>query len=111
MKVSYLAAVSHAASTGSSNATGTQVDPKSRDLLRRTAAIFMGDLSARELYADENSADIKDMMDEISPQYPGLIGGALRNKALGILWAKQDHSLYRERMSDLLNDVPMCVLI
>jgi hypothetical protein len=111
MKVAYLAAVSHAASTGSSNVTGNQVDPKTRDLLRRAAAIFMGDLSARELYADENCAEIKEMMDAISPHHPGLIGGALRNKALGILWAKQDHSVYEERMLDLLHDVPMFVPI
>jgi ABC-type sulfate transport system permease component len=50
-------------------------------------------------------------MDAISLDHPGLIGSALRNKALGILWAKQDHSVYRKRVSDLLNDVPMFVPI
>ena len=71
----------------------------------------MGDLSAWKLYADENRTKIKEMMDAISLDHPGLIGSALRNKALGILWAKQDHSVYQERMSDLLNDVPMFILI
>jgi len=111
MKVAYLAGVSRTAISGTPNATGNPVDPKSRDILRRTAAIFMGDLSARELYAAEHSAEIKETMDAISPHHPGLIGGALRNKALGILWAKQDHSVYEERMSDLLHDVPMFVPI
>jgi hypothetical protein len=111
MKVAYLAAISRTASTGSPNATRNQVDPKTWDLLQCAAAIFMGDLSAQELYADENSAEIKEMMDTISLDHPGLIGGALRNKALGILWAKQDHSVYQKKMSDLLNDVPMFVPI
>jgi len=111
MKVAYLAAVSHSASLGSSNATTNHVDQKTRDVLRCSAAIFMGDLSARELYASENSTAIKNTMEAISPDYPGLIGGALRNKALGILWAEQDHTVYEKKMSDMLHDVPMCVLL
>jgi hypothetical protein len=99
MKVTYLAGVSRTAISGTPNATGNPVDPKSRDILRRTAAIFMGDLSARELYAAEHSAKIKETMDAISPHHPGLIGGALRNKALGILWAKQDHSVLHPHLA------------
>jgi len=113
MKVAYLAsaAVSHSASVGSPADTSTShLDPKTRDVLRRAAAIFMGDLSARELYASENAAEIKNTMDAISPNHPGLIGGALWNKALGILWAEQDHTVYEKKMSDLLSDVPMCAL-
>jgi len=49
-------------------------------------------------------------MEAISPDHPGLIGGALQNKALGILWAEQDHSFYEKKMEDLLHDVPMCDL-
>ena len=110
MKVSYLAAVNHSASVVPPNTTRNHVDPKTRDVLRRAAAIFMGDLSARELYASENATEIKNMMEVISSDYPGLIGGALRNKALGILWAEQDHTVYEKKMLDLLNDVPMYVL-
>jgi len=110
MKVAYLADVSRSACAGTSNATKNHLDPKIQDVLRHAAAIFMGDLSAHELYASENSTEIKNTMEAISPDHPGLIGGALRNKALGILWAEQDHSVYEKKMEDLLNDVPMCDL-
>ena len=114
MKVTYLASatVSHSVSVGSSaDTTRNHIDPKTQDVLRHAAAIFMGDLSARELYASENGTEIKNTMEAISPDHPGLIGGALRNKALGILWAEQDHTVYEKKMSDLLNNVSMCVLI
>jgi hypothetical protein len=109
MKVAYLAALSLSASEGSPGATTTHVDPKTRDVLRRAAAMFMGDLSARELYAGENATEIKAKMEAIAPDYPGLIGGSLRNKALAILWAEQDHAVYEKKLLDLLNDVSMCV--
>jgi len=106
------AAVSHSVSVGPpADTTRNHDDPKTRDVLRRAAAIFMGDLSARELYASENATKIKNTMEAISPDHPGLVGGALRNKALGILWAEQDHAVYEKKMLDLLNDVPMCALL
>jgi hypothetical protein len=77
------------------------------EILRRAIVLFLGDLSAREMFASENEDAIRQKMEEIQVANPDseLKGGGLRNKALKELWAKADKDLWQSKIEALANDI------
>jgi hypothetical protein len=75
------------------------------DVLKRAIVTFLGDLSARQMYASESEDAIKEEMDRIRPELPDLLGGGLRNKALKNLWALEDHNVWEEKIRKLAADI------
>ncbi|KIJ95533.1 hypothetical protein K443DRAFT_124793 [Laccaria amethystina LaAM-08-1] len=65
-------------------------DKRLTNILHRALVIFTNEFPARELFAAENEAEIAAAMEDIRKAEPQLLGGALRNKALGQLWGKTD---------------------
>ena len=78
-----------------------------QDVLRRAIVTFLGDLSAREMFASENEDAIHQKMEDIRAENPEseLVGGALRSKALKILWTDADHDLWKSKIDALARDV------
>ncbi|KAF8962010.1 hypothetical protein BDZ97DRAFT_2027088 [Flammula alnicola] len=102
----------HATSTPSASSPSTstpasnvRVSKAADDTLRRGIVTFLGDLSARKMFASENEDDLKAEMDRIHAENPDLFGGALRNKALKILWDKADHVQWESKIADLADNV------
>ncbi|KIM35999.1 hypothetical protein M413DRAFT_32041 [Hebeloma cylindrosporum] len=77
------------------------------DVLRRAIVTFLGDLSAREMFASENEEAIRKKMDEIRAENPDstLIGGGLRSKALKILWQNEDQDVWKSKIDALAQDI------
>jgi len=81
------------------------------DILRRAIVIFLGDLSACEMFASENDEAIQQKMKEIQTKNPelDLVGGGLHNKALKELWAKADKDLWQSKIDALARDIDVYV--
>jgi len=76
-------------------------------ILRRATVIFPGNLSAHELFASENDEAIQQKSVEIQNANPelDLVGGALRNKALKVLWAEADKDLWQSKIDTFARDI------
>lgn len=88
-----------AASSSNSNAIN--------NILRRAIVTFVGDLSAREIFASENEDAIQAAMKKIHADNPNsdLLGGGLRNKALKTLWKDADKAFWEAKVKALAADV------
>ncbi|CAA7271015.1 unnamed protein product [Cyclocybe aegerita] len=93
--------------SGSGNGASPEVEQKLDTMIQSATAIFMGDFSPRELFARENEDAIKSKMQELSVEFPALMGGGLRNKAVAALWATADQDLWKAKAKELLADVNM----
>lgn len=82
-----------------------RVSKAADDSLRRGIITFLGDLSAREMFASEKEGDLDAEMDRIHAENPDLFGGALRNKALKLLWDKADHAHWESKIAELAGNV------
>jgi hypothetical protein len=88
-----------AASSSNSNAVN--------NILHRAIVTFVGDLSAREIFASENEDAIQAAMKKIRADNPNsdLLGGGLRNKALKTLWKDADKAFWEAKVKALAADV------
>lgn len=84
-----------------------QTNKAIQDVLRCAIVTFLGDLSAREMFASENEDVIRKKMDDIRAENPGstLVGGGLRSKALKVLWADANQDLWKSKIDTLAQDV------
>ena len=74
------------------------------DLLNRAIVTFLGDLSAREMFASENEDAIKTKMEELCADHPGVPAGGLRGKAVKLLWKAADQTLWEAKIRGLAQD-------
>ena len=77
------------------------------NILRRAIVTFVGDLSAREIFASENEDAIQAAMKKIHADNPNsdLLGGGLCNKALKTLWKDADKAFWEAKVKALAADV------
>ncbi|KDR77763.1 hypothetical protein GALMADRAFT_155533 [Galerina marginata CBS 339.88] len=110
----YLAAIRRELAKSSSATTATlslssSIPPENKaaidNILQRAILTFMGDLSARDMFASENDEAIKDKMAELRVEHPHLEGGALRNKALKVLWDGADQKHWESKIAELAANV------
>ncbi|KDR65060.1 hypothetical protein GALMADRAFT_149027 [Galerina marginata CBS 339.88] len=99
-----------AALSSSSSDTASPIPSTNKavqDVLRCAIVTFLGDLSAREMFASENEDAIRKKMDDIRAESPSstLVGGGLRNKALKILWENADQDLWKAKIDTLARDI------
>ena len=82
-------------------------DKRLTTILHRALVIFTSEFPARELFAAENEAEIAAAMEDIQRAEPQLLGGALRNKALGQHWGKADRGFWESQRMELQADISM----
>ena len=67
--------------------------------------IFTSEVPARELFACKNDRLLKAKMDKISAAHPGLVRGALHNKALNKLWKQADQEQWEAKAAAAAADI------
>jgi len=92
------------ASASSATQNGNTSSPVD-NLLSCAIVTFLGDLSAREMFASENEDAVRTKMDELRVDYPKIPAGALRGKAVKHLWHAADHAVWDEKIKALAQNV------
>lgn len=105
----------HRHCASSTGVGGSSIPGLTPEVLRSAMSIFQGDtVSPRELYAEEPQSKelLANKMKEIASDYPNLVGGGLRNKALSLLWhalEESDQKVWEDTAKAILSDVQLYV--
>jgi hypothetical protein len=107
LSVEEVPAIPNVTSSFPSNSTATTTISNESSYKNLPEALFLGDLSPREMFANENEDAIRQEMDklQVGKFDSGLNEGGLRNKALDELWEKADKNLWQSKIDNMEKDV------
>ncbi|KAH6916337.1 hypothetical protein BKA70DRAFT_1419242 [Coprinopsis sp. MPI-PUGE-AT-0042] len=101
------------ASAGASSSSGPVLPPGPLDAvedekmhtIRRCFLLMRGEFSARELFIFEEGEAIKAEMQRLADNGSLLVGGALRNHAIKLLWTDEKKEEYADKVDPDLGDI------